>query len=84
MSFQLKYEKNGKKKIQKFGSYYECIVRKEKLRKQGVKAEYAEVGLDAPIKAQVPKANYSHLKHNEKFRNFLTMLNGASIFKAKK
>ena len=56
MSFYLKYEEQGKNRRECFNSYYECIKRKEELRKKGIAVEYSESGKD------ITKKTYSERK----------------------
>lgn len=46
MAFHLKYEEDGKTRRVQFGSYYECIKEREKLRKKGIESDYSESGMD--------------------------------------
>lgn len=46
MPFHLVYEEEGKVRRQQFSSYYQCVVKKEQLRKKGITAKYGESGSD--------------------------------------
>lgn len=46
MAFCLAYTEKGKIRKKQFKSYYECVVKKQELRKQGIDFEYNETGAD--------------------------------------
>ena len=46
MAFHLRYEEDGKIKREQFGSYYECIKAREKVRERGIESVYSESGMD--------------------------------------